>query len=211
MKVFDLGLLDYQAAWDRQLAAAEDVAGGAEDALLMVEHPSVLTLGASFHAENLLFSADEYKRRGIEVVRTDRGGDVTFHGPGQLVLYPVFDITRHGKDLHKWMRELEQTMLDVAAEFGLQGRRFPPHTGVWIADRKIAAIGVKVRRWINLHGIALNCVNDLQPFEWIIPCGIQGYGVTSLSQELNRAVSVAEVKPAAIRAFETVFGEPRVG
>jgi lipoyl(octanoyl) transferase len=148
---------------------------------------------------------EEYGKKGIDLVETDRGGDVTFHGPGQLVMYPIFDVSRHGRDLHKWMRDLEETMLLVCREFGLEGRRFAPHTGAWVGDLKIAAIGVKVRRWISLHGIALNCSNDLGAFELIVPCGIQGYGVTSLSDAVGREVSVEEAKGHAIDGFETVF------
>ncbi len=144
---------------------------------------------------------------GVAIHRTDRGGDVTYHGPGQLVLYPVFDVARLGRDLHKFLRDLEEATIQLLDGFGLEGRRFPPHTGVWVKDRKIAAIGIKVRRWVSLHGIALNCENDLSPFDAIVPCGIQGYGVTSLSQELGRSVSVEEAKGAAIRAFETVFAD----
>ena len=205
-RVIDLGLCEYREAWDRQLEVQASVLEGGEDVLILVEHPPVLTLGANFHEENLLLSREEYASRGIDVVRTDRGGDVTYHGPGQVVMYPVFDVSRHGRDLHKWMRDLEETMLLVCAEYGLEARRFAPHTGAWVGDLKIAAIGVKVRRWVSVHGIALNCSNDLGAFETIVPCGIEGYGVTSLSQELGRSVGIEEVKPKVVEAFDRVFG-----
>lgn len=204
--VRDLGLMGYEAAWDVQKEVAETVIAGGPDTLLFVEHPPVLTLGANFHEENLLLTREEYAARGIEVIRTDRGGDVTYHCPGQIVIYPIFDVARHGKDLHKWMRELEETQLYVLHHFGLNGRRFAPHTGAWIGDRKVAAIGVKIRRWVSLHGIALNCENELSDFDLIVPCGIQGYGVTSLSQELGRSVGINEVKLVVTEAFAQVFG-----
>lgn len=198
--------MDYRSAWDAQLKVQEAVAAGGLDTLILVEHPKVMTLGASFHEGHLLHSIEALEARGIEVVRTDRGGDVTYHGPGQLVIYPIFDLTRHGKDLHKWMRDLEETQLHVLSALGIEGRRFPPHTGAWILDRKVAAIGVKIKRWISTHGIALNCESDLSDFELIVPCGIRGYGVTSLTAELGRDVSPDDVMPLVIRAFEDVFG-----
>lgn len=205
MIVRDLGSLEYLAAWDIQRDVASRVEDGEDDTLLFVEHPAVLTLGANFHAENLLHSIDFYERMGIAVHRTDRGGDVTYHGPGQLVVYPIFNLRRHGQDLHKWIRGLEEAIIVAAARFGIEGRRFPPHTGVWGDDSKLAAIGIKVRKWVSLHGIALNCSNDLAVFDLIVPCGIRGYGVTSLSEEAGRQIEPAEAKPAVAEAFAATF------
>ena len=202
----DLGRLEYRAAWDVQREAAAQVKSGGPDTLLLVEHDPVLTLGAGFHAENLLASGAACRHAGVAVERTDRGGDVTYHGPGQLVMYPVFDLRRHGKDLHRWMRDLEETQIRLLAQFGLTGRRFPPHTGAWIGDKKVAAIGVKIGGWISTHGIALNCEPDLTGFRLIVPCGIKEYPVTSLSAELGRSVPRAEALPVAVAAFEAVFG-----
>ena len=166
-----------------------------------------MTLGASFHDSNLLLPMAEYEKQGIEVVRTDRGGDVTYHGPRQLVVYPIFDLRRHGRDLHKWMRELEETVIVAAASFGVEGYREPDvNTGVFAGGKKFAAIGVKVRKWVSIHGIAINCDNDLSPFGLIVPCGIKTHGVTSLSNESGRTVTVEEARPAVTRAFEEVFG-----
>lgn len=201
MKVTELGTLGYQAAWDRQLEVVQAVQGGEEDTLLLVEHPPVLTLGASFHEKNLLLSMEQYESRGIEVVRTDRGGDVTYHGPGQLVAYPIFSLEQRGRDLHAWIRSLEGAIIEACGSMRVAGRRFSPHTGVWVGDRKIAAIGIKVKRWVSLHGIALNCNNSLSPFGDIIPCGIEEYGVTSLTEELGREVTVEEATPHLIREF----------
>lgn len=207
MRVLDLGRLGYEAAWDRQLEVHQKVLDGGDDCLIFVEHDPVLTLGANFHEENLLLTREQYGERGIDVVRTDRGGDVTYHGPGQLVIYPIFDLTRHGKDLHKWMRELEETMIITCSEFGVEaGRLSDVNTGAWVGNRKIAAIGVKVRRWVSLHGIAINCANDLGVFDLIVPCGVVGHGVTSLSREMGSEVGIDNAKPAVIRAFQRVFG-----
>jgi lipoate-protein ligase B len=205
--VIDLGLMAYQPCVKLQTEVLERVAAGdTESTLLFVEHDPVLTLGAAFHEDNLLLSREEYAERGIAVEPTGRGGDVTYHGPGQLVIYPVFDVSLLGKDLHKWMRGLEETMILTLASFGIEGRRFPPNTGAWAGDAKIAAIGVKVRKWVSMHGIALNCDNDLAPFDLIVPCGIEGYGVTSLTTVLGRDVTPNDAKPAVVRAFEQVFG-----
>lgn len=199
--------MSYNEAWAKQLEVLEQVQNGDEDTLILVQHPPVLTLGANFHKENLMFTEEQYAARGIEVITTDRGGDVTFHGPGQLVMYPIFDLNRHGKDLHKWMRGLEETQIRLLAELGIEGRRFPPNTGVWVGERKVAAIGVKIKKWVSLHGIAINCNNDLDPFSMIIPCGIQGYGVTSISNILERDVSPAEIENLVIQSFQSVFGQ----
>lgn len=205
----NLGLRGYQVTWDMQVELADRVKSGSlsPGVLLFVEHPPVLTLGANFHEENLRLPISEYDaQHGIEVIRTDRGGDVTFHGPGQLVIYPVFNVAELvGKDLHLWLRQLEETMLRVMTSFGLQGRRFPPHTGAWIGDRKVAAIGIKVSRWVSVHGIALNCDNDLSAFELIVPCGIRDYGVTSLTQELGMRVTMKDAAERTVRAFQDVF------
>ncbi|MCU0316915.1 MAG: lipoyl(octanoyl) transferase LipB [Fimbriimonadaceae bacterium] len=207
MKILDLQNMDYKAAWDCQLDVLETVQNGGDDVLILVEHPPIMTLGANFHEANLLLQPEEYQEKGIQVVGTDRGGDVTYHGPGQLVIYPIFDVARHGKDLHKWMRDLEETMIQVAASYGLSAKRLPPHTGTWIGDRKLAAIGVKIKRWVSIHGIALNCDNTLDEFSLIVPCGIQHYGVTSLTAELGHPVSVDQAKPRVIEAFRNVFSE----
>ena len=202
----DLGRMGYVVAWDVQRRIANDVIAGGEDTLLFVEHDPVMTLGASFQAENLLLPEEEYARRGIQVVRTDRGGDVTYHGPRQLVVYPIFDVGRHGRDLHKWMRGLEETIIRTLAHFGLSGERSDVNTGVWAGDKKIAAIGVKVRKWVSLHGIALNCDNDLKEFALIVPCGVQTHGVTSLTAEAGRTITKEDALPVVKGAFEEVFG-----
>ncbi len=205
-QIIDLGRMGYQAAWDEQLRIHAEVVNGAPDTLIFVEHDPVLTLGANFHEQNLLLDREGYAGHGIDVIRTDRGGDVTYHGPGQLVIYPIFAISRHGKDLHKWMRDLEETMILTCAEFGVTaGRLSDVNTGAWVGDKKIAAIGVKVKKWTNLHGIAINIDNDLDVFDLIVPCGVIGHGVTNLNQETDRMVELNEAKPAVVKAFAKVF------
>lgn len=205
MTILDLGQMEYLASWEVQKEVSAKVQDGGEDTLIYVEHPPVLTLGANFHEENLLHPISLYEEMGISVHRTDRGGDVTFHGPGQLVIYPIFDLNRHGKDLHKWLRGLEEAMILTCRNFGIEARRFPPNTGAWVGDNKVAAIGIKVKRWVSIHGIALNCDNDLSVFDLFIPCGIRGYGVTSLSKEAGRKIGIEEAKPVVESAFRELW------
>lgn len=201
--VVDLGLLPYEEAFARQREAVDDVLAGGEERIFVVQHPPILTLGAAFHVENLLLPEEEYAGRGIEIARTDRGGDVTFHGPGQLVCYPILNLSERGKDLHRYLRALEEAVIQAVGHFGLVGERNPVNTGVWIGNRKVCAMGIKVRRWVTMHGLALNCDTDLSPYETIVPCGIRGdYGVTSLSRELGRSVTVGEAKPVLLEALQ---------
>ncbi|HET6644424.1 MAG TPA: lipoyl(octanoyl) transferase LipB [Fimbriimonadales bacterium] len=202
----DLGRMEYRRCWELQKRLwASRVAGEIADTILFVEHDAVITHGPGFDQTNLLLDEEGYRSRGIQLVATDRGGDVTYHGPEQLVIYPIFSLKSHGGDLHKWLRALEETIIVSLGEFGIEGYRFPPHTGVWTNNRKIAAIGIKVSRWVSLHGIALNCDNDLSPFNLIIPCGISNYGVTSLSRETGRTVGMAEAMPVVAASFSRVF------
>ncbi len=204
-RLLDLGRMGYEAAWDVQRRVHDEVLAGGPDTLILVEHDPVLSLGAGFHDENLIFDRQTYAKYGIEVVRTDRGGDVTYHGPGQLVAYPIFDLQRHGRDLHKWMRDLEEGVLGAVRHFGVAARRFPPHTGVWVGERKICALGVRVKRWVSMHGIAMNCDADLQPFRLIVPCGIRDFGVTSLSLETGRKIPIDDAKAPLMASFAEVF------
>jgi len=198
--------MGYEACVGFQRDLLERVIEGSEPStLLLVEHNPVLTLGSDFHTENLLMPVEAYATRGIEVYKTDRGGDVTFHGPGQLVIYPIFNLNDWQKDLHKWLRALEETMILTLQEYGIEGQRLAVNTGVWVGQNKIAAIGIKIRRWVSMHGIALNCNTDLRPFGLIVPCGIRGHGVTTLSQELGRTITIEDAKPIVTAAFQAVF------
>lgn len=181
-------------------------AGEVPDTLLLLQHPHVITLGSGSHEENILVSAEERAERGIELFDTGRGGDVTYHGPGQLVGYPILDLKPHRCDLHRYLRDLEEMLISVLAEFGLRGGRKEGLTGVWVEDRKLAAIGVRVSSgWITSHGFALNVSTDLSYFGAIVPCGITEYGVGSMSGELGREVAMEEVEAAVVRCFEREF------
>jgi lipoate-protein ligase B len=187
MPVLWLGQVDYRTAWQLQAELASAVAKGAcPETLLLLEHPPTITLGRSAKDAHLLASVDRLNTLGIEVVPVDRGGDVTYHGPGQLVGYPIVDLNGRGRDLHAYLRQLEGALIDVLAEYGICAGRKPPHTGVWVEDRKIAAMGIKVSRWISSHGFALNVASDLTGFSHIVPCGLADFEVTSLSRELGQ-------------------------
>ena len=177
------------------------------DTLLLLEHAPTVTIGKTAQAGDLLSSREELSRRGIVVESVDRGGEITFHGPGQLVGYPILDLRAHGQDLHRYLRDLEETIIRTVAEYGLAGTRKPGLTGVWIGERKIAAIGIKVRQWITMHGFALNVDNDLSAYgRDFVPCGIRDRGVTSLALELpGLGVTRAEVEERMVRTFTEMF------
>ncbi len=209
-----LGTREYADAWAMQKAlAAQRFDSETSDVLLLLEHPPTLTLGRAAHRENLLADEADLRRRGVAISESDRGGDITYHGPGQLVAYPILNLqdAPHTADLHDYLRKLEAVLIRTLAHFGLTAGRFPGYTGVWLhldspAPVKIAAIGVKAGRWITQHGFAFNVAPDLAHFDWIVPCGIRDYGVTSLARELERDVSVAEVFPVVVAAFGEIFG-----
>jgi len=230
----DLGRMGYQAAWDLQTELhAETVArkranralekegrppAGQFHHLLFVEHPPVYTLGKSGSLDNLLLDAKALSEQGFTFHKINRGGDITYHGPGQLVAYPIFDLEEFFTDVHKYVRYLEEVVIRTCADFGVHAERDAGYTGVWLPGdaarrqprRKICAIGVHLSRWTTLHGFAFNVRPNLTHFRNIIPCGIQedDRSVTSLSVELGRPVELAEVKPVVLRHFGEVFGFP---
>lgn len=176
------------------------------DTLLLLEHPHVITLGSSAEDAHVLIDEAERKRLGIEVFEVGRGGGVTYHGPGQLVAYPILDLRPLGRDLHAYLRRLEDVLIATASALGVQAWRREGLTGIWTSQGKLGAIGVRVSsQWISSHGVALNVSSDLRYFESIVPCGIEGEGVTSLSRELGRPVEMAAVSAAMTRAFASVF------
>lgn len=183
-----------------------------EHALLLTEHPAVITLGQNATAENVLLPQGELAAHGIEAHRIERGGDVTYHGPGQLVGYPILDLDAFNPDLHAYLRTLEEVIIQSLAQLGLPGAgRYPGYTGVWLEPetpraRKIAAMGIKCSRWVTYHGFALNLTTDLAPFGYIVPCGIQDKAVTSLAQETGRVVPVAEAAQVVAAQFAALFG-----
>jgi|YNPMSStandDraft_1061717.scaffolds.fasta_scaffold07003_3 lipoate-protein ligase B len=202
----DLGLVPYAdaLALQRTLHALR-VAGTIPDTLLLLEHPPVITLGKAFHPEHLRYAREFYAQQGVELHPTDRGGDVTCHNPGQLVGYPIFDVSQHGRDLHKFLRDIEQAIIDALHAFGVEAHRESGYTGVWVGNAKIAAIGIKVTKWVSMHGFALNVNNDLRLFHTIVPCGIADRPVTSLQQVLGRAVPMEQVKHQVAQGLERVF------
>ena len=204
--LLNLGLVSYGEAWDLQRAVAGAVSQGAvPDTVIVLEHPPVVTLGRRTGADELHVpdGAD------VEVVETDRGGKSTYHGPGQLVCYPILDLKRHGRDVKKYVRDLEEALIRTLAAFSLEGTRIEGLTGVWLhpPPRKIASIGVHVSRWVTTHGYALNVDLDPAPFtEWITACGLEDAAFTTIARELGRPVSVDEVRPHAVAAIAEVFG-----
>ena len=179
--------------------------GLVEDCLLLVEHPPVITLGRGAKRGHLLADEDLLRAQGIKVWETERGGDVTFHGPGQLVGYPILDLTRHGKDLHHYMRRLEEVLMRTLHRYGIHGERSAGRTGVWVGEAKIASIGVHVTRWVSRHGFALNVNTDLRFFDLVVPCGLSGVRMTSIAALLGRTVPVETVAEATAQEFAAVF------
>jgi lipoyl(octanoyl) transferase len=182
----------------------ELIAGKGTEKFLLLQHDPVITLGRGFHEQNLLQSKEWLQQTGISVHESSRGGDVTYHGPGQVVGYPIIDLSDK-PDLHLYLRNLEELMIRCVADFGVVATRKKGLTGIWVNDEKIGAIGVRVVRWITSHGFALNVNPDLQHFEFIIPCGIQQHGVTSLNRLLGREIPLAEVHKSLIKNFELIF------
>jgi lipoyl(octanoyl) transferase len=206
LHVEQLGRRPYGEVLDMQRAiAAERIAGARPDTLLLVEHDPVVTLGRSTKAGNLVANPDLLAARGAELFEIERGGDVTFHGPGQLVGYPIIDLSQHRQDLHWYLRQLEQVIIDAIAPFGIVGGRVPAYTGVWTGDRKIASIGVHARSWVTWHGFALNVSTDLSWFDLMVPCGIQGVTMTSMVRETGVEITLGDVSSHVVQAFGRSF------
>lgn len=220
----DMGVIDYKDAWDYQetllqqnvalKSAAAKAAGEAATThyLLFCEHPAVYTLGKSGSEDNILISEDDMEQQHIQYFKTNRGGDITFHGLQQIVGYPILDLERFYTDIGRYLRELEEVIILTLAEYGIKGDRSKGETGVWIdpdmpgKERKICAMGVRCSRWITMHGFALNVNTDLSYFNNIIPCGIQNKQVTSIEKELGYTVDFEDAKKKVIKNFEKVFG-----
>lgn len=204
-----LGVQPYGQALEYQRAVARARIAGeiAEDVLLLVEHPPVVTMGRAAKQRHLLASPELLAARGVELFDVERGGDVTFHGPGQLVGYPIVDLKRHRRDLHWYLRVVEGALIDALAEFGIPAERNPGLTGVWTQGRKIASIGVHARDWVTWHGFALNVSTDLSYFDLMVPCGIEAVTMTSMARELGGTPPAWDrVEAAVIGAFETALG-----
>ena len=216
----DLGQMNYQSAWDLQESllkenvrrkSTPETGESTDHYLLFVEHPPVYTLGKSGNKENVLLSDEELQANQIEFFHTNRGGDITFHGPDQIVGYPILDLEKFYTDIGKYLRNIEEVIILTMAEYGIKGERSSGETGVWIdpdlpgRERKICAIGVRCSRWVTMHGFAFNVNTDLSYFNHIIPCGIVNKQVTSLQRELGRQLDMQEVKEKVKRNFEKVF------
>ncbi len=202
----DLGLIEYQKAWDIQKALMEErKKDTVSDTLLLCEHPHTYTLGKVADQANLISTDDYLRENKITVFEIDRGGDITYHGPGQLVGYPIIDLSDWKKDTHLYLRTLEQTIIDVCNYYGLAAARNEEYTGVWLGERKICAIGIKISKWVTMHGFAFNVNTDLNLYSGIVPCGIQDKEVTSLQKELNRPVDLNEVKELIVDSFRKNF------
>jgi len=207
LDVLRLGKVPYGEALELQAdLVRRRRAGEADDTLIVLEHPHVITMGSSTDVANILVDEEERGRRGIELHSAGRGGDVTYHGPGQLVAYPILDLKPDRKDLHRYLRDLEIVLIRVAAEYGIDAVRDDAGTGVWTTTGKLAAIGIRVSSgWITSHGIALNVTSDLSYFETIVPCGISDRDVTSLERELEHPPTLAEAGETFVRHFCDVF------
>jgi lipoyl(octanoyl) transferase len=208
LEIRRVGLIGYREALEWQRRLVEDRKHGRiADHLLLLQHPPVITLGAKVRSDrsHVLTSADDLARAGIELFEAGRGGDVTYHGPGQLVGYPILDLRPDRCDVHRYVRDLEEVMILTAAGFGVPAERVQGLTGAWVGPHKLAAIGVRISRWITSHGFAFNVTTDLSHFDHIVPCGIRGRGVTSLGSILGRPVPMAAVEEAVVRAFCAVF------
>jgi len=214
----DLGLIDYQEAWAQQTSLHKQLVSNklssrpnSTQHFILCEHPAVYTLGRSGSVDNLLLSQNELSQKGYAYYKINRGGDITHHGPGQIVGYPILDLAYFKEDVGWYVRSLEEVIIRTLADYGIQARRIEKFTGVWIEGqpmRKIAAIGVHMSRWVTLHGFALNVNNDIRLFDHIIPCGIQDPNktVTSLAAELGKEIALEDVKTRIIHHFNAVFG-----
>lgn len=204
--VQDLGLVDYAQAWEYQKELHGQIAAGLKPpTLLLLEHPRTITLGRKADGHNLNYPEDWYRANGLAVHWVERGGDVTYHGPGQLVAYPLFRVERRVRD---FLRQLEQVVIQVAQSYGLQAYATPGYAGVWVGNNKLCAFGIAVKQDVALHGLALNVSTQLSDFDLIVPCGIADKGVTSLQQLLGYTPPMSEVKGRLLQAFNQVFANP---
>jgi lipoyl(octanoyl) transferase len=209
-----LGRVEYAEGLElQQRLVAERKAGHIPDQLLLLEHPAVITLGAKNRRDrsHVVATPEQLDEAGVEVFEAGRGGDVTYHGPGQLVGYPILDLRPDRCDVHRYVRDLEEVLIQTAAAFGIAAGRVPGLTGAWVGGDKLAAIGVRISRWITSHGFAFNVSTDLSHFDLIVPCGIADRGVTSLERLTGRRIGMPEVEDALIPAFAQIFGRVPTG
>jgi lipoyl(octanoyl) transferase len=203
----DWGLIDYQTAWDKQNELVDAIKKGERrSTLVLCSHPLVITMGRNSSYDNLVLPRGEYDNRGIEVIDINRGGDVTMHNEGQLVGYPIFDLRDFKQDLHWFLRQIEQAIINTVSEFGMESDRVDGLTGVWLEEaRKVCAIGLHCSRWVTSHGFALNVCNNVKDFDYIVPCGIDDKEVTSIENEIGTVVVMDKVKETVIAEFGKLF------
>lgn len=206
LSVIDLARQPYRPVWAfQQELQRKRIEQQIPDTLIFVEHDPVYTIGKNGSDLHVIASNNFLQLQGIDVVQVDRGGDVTYHGPGQLVGYPIFDLHQHKQSISWYMRSLEDVFIEVLNHFNIQGERSEGYTGVWVKDEKITALGVRISRWVTMHGFAFNINTNLSHFSGIIPCGIFQYGVTSLQKILKRSIDMEEVKQFVVQGFKNVF------
>jgi lipoate-protein ligase B len=192
-------------AFNLQKELVSSIQSGSEDHLLFVQHPHVLTVGRNASGEAIIADRRLIEARGVEIAETDRGGDVTYHGPGQLVGYPLLKLEGKRRDIRRYVHDLEEALIRTLADFGIEGRRHDVHRGVWVGERKIASLGIRLSRWVTCHGFALNVDTDLDYFALITPCGIAGCEMTTMTRELGRPVAIDDVAAAAVTHIGDVF------
>jgi len=208
LAVHKLGMIDYKNALELQLSLLEKRKHGEiGDTILLLEHPPTYTIGRKGNIKNILIDSANLKKRGIHFERVSRGGDITFHGPGQLVGYPIIDLNNFNRDVHRFLRKLEEAIILTLSEFGINGERIPELTGVWVGEEKIASIGVGIKKWITYHGFALNVNTDLTYFDNIVACGIPKVEITSMERKLGTkdGMKMIEVENSVIKAFKKTF------
>ncbi|MCA9403710.1 MAG: lipoyl(octanoyl) transferase LipB [Candidatus Omnitrophica bacterium] len=206
LQVIQLGLIDYQQAYRRQLEAVDEVRAGGMSQLLFCEHPAVLTLGRMTKPGTVLWPPAQLEEAGVQLVKVDRGGDVTLHAPGQLVVYPIVDLNRYGRDLHRHLRLLEDVAMAVLRRFDIKPRREPGQTGVWVGPDKLVSIGIGVKRWITYHGIGINVNTDLSLFRMIKPCGLN-VEMSSISHIIGRNLDMNDVMAKVRDEFFRVYAD----
>jgi lipoate-protein ligase B len=204
--IYQLGLIEYGDAYNLQRKLFRNRADGQiADTLLLLEHPPTITIGKSGKLENILASPEQLAEEGVSLFFVDRGGDVTYHGPGQLVAYPIIDLRRRGRDVHKYVHDLEEVIIETLNELGIEGCRDAAHAGVWVGSEEVAAIGLSVRRWISMHGVAINVNPELQHFSFINPCGFPDRKATSIANLVSQDIPMEAVVESLLAHFSVVF------
>ncbi len=205
LKVVNLNLVEYGKSLKLQKIYEEKTLNGKTDFLLLLEHHPVITIGKSGNSLNILFNKEVLKKRGVSVYQTDRGGDVTYHGPGQLIGYPILNLRYYKKDVKWYVKSLEEILIKTLNEYSINAEMIPKLIGVWVEEKKIASIGIRIRKWVTYHGFALNVNNDLTPFSYIIPCGIKDINITSMKELLNKKVNMKKLKEIIVRNLKIHF------